>query len=246
MSKQESEIRFKGIIALYGKEGFDKLQNSHVLVIGTGGVGSWLAEALCRTAIGKLTLIDADTIELGNSNRQLHTMTSTLGQSKVQTLANRFLDINPNLEIIVNQTYLTVNNINDNLDNSPIFIAEAIDDLKAKAYIIDYLVKNNKIFICAGGAGGRKDPGCLKIADLSECKGNALLATLRRDLRTKYGFPKQGRKMHVPCVYSDESALYSQALNDDITLPKFGASMAVTASCGLLMASYLIDKIVKQ
>lgn len=245
MTDLENLERFRGIRALYGEDGFNKLQQAHVLIIGTGGVGSWLCEALCRSGVGKLSLIDPDIIEVGNSNRQLHTTSKTLGQNKAKTLALRLQEINPNIEIEIIDTYLTPENIDTTLKDCPLYVAEAIDDPKAKAYLVNYLVRNKRKFITAGGAGGRKDPSRLKLDDLKNVKGNALLNNLRHDLVHKYGFNKD-KKMKVACVYSDEEAVYSKQHSTDTSLPKFGAAMAVTASCGLMMAAYLIDKIVKK
>ena len=232
---------FRGIRALYGEEGFYKLQQSHVMVIGCGGVGSWLCEALCRSGVGSLTLIDPDTIEIGNSNRQLHTTTLTVGKFKAEVLKERLLTINPHLNINTILTTLTKENISEVLKDSPTYIADAIDDLEAKAYLIDYLFKNKKTFIVSGGAGGRVDPSKLKLDDLSNAHGDALISRLRTTLRRQYNYPKNGEKMGIICTYSDEKPTYP--LQDNSDLPKFGAAMAVTASAGLLMASWLLKKI---
>lgn len=241
----EEKKSFRGIRAVYGEEGFRKLQNAHVLVIGVGGIGSWLAESLCRSAVGTLTLIDSDTIELTNSNRQLHTSTSTDGLYKTKVLAKRFLDINPNLNINTLEIKLTPENIADVLKDCPAFVAEAIDDIEAKAYVDDFLAKRKTTFIVAGGAGGRRDPRKLDIADLAAAKGNSLIARLRTILRKEYGYPKGGYKMNIPCVYTSEKPVYSEKeayMSGD--LPAFGAAMPVTASAGLMMASWIIEKIV--
>ncbi len=241
----EEKKSFRGIRAVYGEEGFRKLQNAHVLVIGVGGIGSWLAESLCRSAVGTLTLIDSDTIELTNSNRQLHTSTSTDGLYKTKVLAKRFLDINPNLNINTLEIKLTPENIADVLKDCPPFVAEAIDDIEAKAYVDDFLARRKTTFIVAGGAGGRRDPRKLDIADLAAAKGNSLIARLRTILRKEYGYPKGGYKMNIPCVYTSEKPVYSEKeayMSGD--LPAFGAAMPVTASAGLMMASWIIEKIV--
>ncbi|SPT69242.1 tRNA threonylcarbamoyladenosine dehydratase [Anaerobiospirillum thomasii] len=243
----ENNVRFRGIRALYGLDGFDKLQKAHVLVIGVGGIGSWLTEALCRSGVGRLTLIDPDVIEIGNSNRQLHTTSKTLGQNKAKTLAARLKEINPNLEVDTIDTYLTTDNVEATLQNAPHFVCEAIDDIAAKACVVNFLKHSGRIFISAGGAGGRIDPSRLKITDIAEAKGDALIARLRTELRRKYNFPKNGKKMGVFCTYSDEKPTYSaKILQLNEGLPVFGASMAVTASAGLLLASYMLKKIVEE
>lgn len=254
--QQEQLVRFKGVCALYGYEGFFRLQNAHVVVIGNGGVGSWAAEALCRTGVGSLTLIDFDNIELSNSNRQLHTLSSTIGQPKSQVLADRLRDINPYIKIDVMSVLINKHNIAEHLakalkvdldtlnscvvsdldkllaphdlayqklkqcysavattksrtrmrednglasdDNSSginalpgnIFVIEAIDDLFAKTSTVDFLHRAQIPFVSAGGAGGRIDPNRVKIADISNAKGDQLIKRLRTELRRNFGYPK--------------------------------------------------------
>ena len=160
----DKRLAFRGIRALYGNDGFEKLQSSHVTVIGVGGIGSWATEALCRTAIGSLTLIDNDTIELTNSNRQLHTTSKTVGLGKARVLADRLLEINPLLDIEVIETKLTPENIDGVLEGKTDYVCDCIDDIDAKAYVCNYLFRHNATFIEAGGAGGRRDPSKLKIS----------------------------------------------------------------------------------
>ncbi len=237
-----ADERFKGSIRLFGKEGFLRLQNAHVMVVGVGGVGSPCAEALCRAGVGELTLVDADTIELSNSNRQIHTLSSTLGQSKAQALAKRLLDINPNLKVHPQVLMLDEHNIEEFMQNSPLYVAEAIDDIKAKVRVVDYLYKKHKVFVVSGGAGGRIDPSCLHLSDMAKAQGDGLIAHLRTLLRKDYGFPKGGKKMNIMCTWSNEVPIYSIEEGKQV----FGALMSVTASAGLLMASYLIRSIVGQ
>ncbi len=241
----ENEIRFRGIRALYGEDGFLKLQNATVMVVGVGGVGSWLTEALCRSGVGSLILVDPDLIEMGNSNRQLHTTTKTYGINKAQALKERLLDINPLVKVQVIETYLTPDNIDETFANiCPNYVAEAIDDIKAKAYLVNYLYKKNITFITSGGAGGRVDPTRLTLCDISKSKGDALIQKLRFELRRHYNFPKGGKKMGIMCSCSDEIPTYSdESLREERDLPVWGASMAVTASAGLLLASYILNKI---
>lgn len=235
---------FRGIRAIYGEEGFAKLQNSHVMVIGTGGVGSWLAESLCRSAIGSLTLVDFDKVEQSNSNRQLHAAVNTVGLYKVDVLADRFLKINPEIKVNLIRERLTPDNIDNVLKDCPYYVCDAIDDINAKAYVDNYLFRHGVTFITAGGAGGRIDPRFLKIADVAEAKGDALIARLRNLLRQQYGFPKGGKKFGFSCTYSNEKPIYSSKegyVSGD--LPAFGASMAVTATAGMLAASWILRQI---
>lgn len=239
--------RFKGIIALYGQDGFEKLQKSHVLIVGVGGVGSWICESLCRSGVGTLTLLDMDTIDVSNTNRQLHTNLYNYGKYKVDALKERLELINPEIKINTIKTELTKDNIEEILKKCPLFVADAIDKLEAKAALVNYLYQNKKIFIVSGGAGGKTDPSKVHICDLSLAHGDKLLKNLRDTLRRKYNFAKGGQKMKIWCSSSSEEVKKASLLNDDTTnLPRFGASMAVTATNGLSMAAFLIDKIVKQ
>lgn len=243
----DKKLAFRGIRALYGSDGFLKLQNTHVTVIGVGGIGSWCTEALCRTGIGSLTLIDDDIIEITNLNRQLHTTTKTPGLSKARVLADRLLEINPLLNVEVIQTRLTPDNIDEILKGKDDYVCECIDDIDAKAYVANYLHKHKSTFIVAGGAGGRIDPTKLNIGDVATANGDALISKLRNRLRKEYGFPSNGKNFKITCTFSNEKPIYSSKedyINGD--LPAFGASMSVTASAGLLISSWLINQITKK
>ncbi len=237
-------LAYRGIRALYGNEIFSKLQKTHVTVIGVGGIGSWCTEALCRTGIGSLTLIDHDDIELTNINRQLHTTVLTVGRKKAETLKERMLSINPKLSIEVICEKLTTQNIDEILKSRSDNVCECIDDIDAKVYIANYLHKNKSNFIVAGGAGGRIDPTKLRIGDVATANGDALITKLRSRLRKDYGFPSDSKKFNITCTFSNEKPTYSSK-EDYISgdLPAFGASMSVTASAGLLMSSWIINRI---
>ena len=313
--QQEQLERFKGICALYGFEGFLRLQNAHVVVLGNGGVGSWIAESLCRTGVGALTLLDFDTIELSNSNRQLHTLSTTLGTSKAQTLGARLCAINPYLKLKTIEVQLTKDNVAQHLaqalGTSPealracratpletiaepqalaqqrlralyeehttvcpktglplnVYVAEAIDDLFAKASAVDLLHRAHIPLVTSGGAGGRIDPSRVRLGDVSSAKGDQLIKRLRTELRRNYGYPKgaddapkkakpNSERFNIWCSYSDEKPLraHDRALSDRTpdelglettpSLPAFGASVTVTATAGLLLASVIIRWIV--
>lgn len=236
---------FRGIRAVYGEEGFEALQAAEVMIVGIGGVGSWLAEALCRSAVGSLVLIDSDRIELTNVNRQSHTTSKTGGLLKTEVLGERLKEINPDLKLRTLALRLSPENIDEVMADAPLYVGEAIDDVEAKAHLCSYLYKHHHEFIVSGGAGGRTDPRRLALGDLSQAKGDALIARLRYLLRRDYDFPKGGEFMNIPCTYSSEKPVYSPKdsyVSGD--LPAFGACMTVTASAGLLMASWLMRRIV--
>ena len=240
----EKNKAFRGIRALYGDEGFEKLQNSHVTVVGIGGIGSWCTEALCRTGVGSLTLIDSDVIEITNLNRQLHTTVNTEGRTKTEVMREHLLELNPELNIEIITQKLTPENIDEIMKDRCDNVCECIDDLDAKAYIANYLFRKKSNFIVAGGAGGRIDPTRLKIGDIDQAQGDALISKLRSRLRKEYGFPANGKNFRISCTFSNEKPIYSckdSYISGD--LPAFGASMSVTASAGLLISSWMINRI---
>lgn len=239
--EDKNRLRFTGIRALYGESGFEKLQQAHVLLAGTGGVGSWAAEALVRSGVGHLTLVDPDEIDIKNSNRQLHTLDTTIGLKKAEVLAGRLKLINPEVKIEVKLSWLTPENLEQVLSPCPHHAIDAIDDIDAKCALINFLCRQQAVFVVSGGAGARIEPSKLHLGDLSEAKGDGLIKHVRDVLRREYNFPKGGKKMGIMCSYSEEQPIY--APDNDPSLPRFGASMPVTASAGLLMAGYLITKI---
>lgn len=236
----EERERFKGSLLLFGEEGYLKLKHAHVMVLGVGGVGSPCAEALCRCGVGEISLYDCDEIELSNTNRQLHTLSSTLGHKKTAALKSRLMDINPYLVCHEHPIFVTRDNIDEALKDSPLYCAECIDDIEAKAAAAAYLKAHDKIFVVSGGAGGRVDPTRLKLADLGQAHGDGLISHLRTILRRDYGFGAGCSKFAIMCSYSDEKPRYHE---DELGRKSFGALMAVTASAGLLISSYLISKI---
>lgn len=235
--------RFTGIRALHTEAGFAKLQRACVLIAGCGGVGSWIAEALCRSGVGQLILIDPDRVEIKNTNRQLHTLDNTLGRLKVEVLAERLRLINPGIDVQCRPVQLTREELSRQLDPCPHYAADAIDDIEAKCALINFLTRQQAVFVVSGGAGARLDPCRLHLADMAAAQGDGLIKHVRDILRREYNFPKGGRKFGVKCVYSDESPHYTAGDNPE--LPRFGAGMPVTTTAGLIMASYLIGRIVE-
>jgi tRNA A37 threonylcarbamoyladenosine dehydratase len=242
----DREIAFKGIRALYGEDGFKKLQHAKVTVVGIGGVGSWCAESLCRSGVGSLVLIDGDNIELSNLNRQLHTNAHNEGLAKVDVMKNHLLSLNPELDITIHHTLLSENNIGNYFGNISGYVCECIDDIEAKAYLINYLHERKIDFIVAGGAGGRKDPAKLQIGNILSAKGDALIKKVRQTLKKKYGLGLGPHDLDIACTFSSEKPTYSSKQDFlENNLPAFGASMCVTACSGLLMSSWILNKIVR-
>ena len=253
-----NSARFSGLTRLYGKTGLIKLIDANVAIVGIGGVGSWSAEALARTAVGNITLIDLDDIAVSNINRQLHALDSTIEQSKVDVMKARILDINPACKVTAIEDFVTTETIQDYIHKEFDVVVDAIDSVKAKAAMIAYCKRNKIKIITVGGAGGQIDPLQVTCNDLAKTIQDPLAAKLRSELRRSYNFSKNAkRNFGVECVYSKEQLRYPQ--NDGtVSFAKtqqqgagkmdcatgFGAYVGVTATFGLVAASRAINYIV--
>ena len=205
----EYERRFAGVEKIYGEDAFRQYEHSHVMVIGIGGVGSWAVEALARTGIAELTLIDMDVIAASNINRQLPAMSSTLGREKVEVMAERCYAINPRIKINVVDDYLTPENVKELLANVPDVVLDCIDDVKAKLALMLHCRFNKIPLIVSGGAGGKLDPLKIRVADLSKTEQDPMLAKLRSQLRAKGICKKSKEKFGITCVYSIDNPFSS-------------------------------------
>ncbi len=212
-SDELNEERFGSLDRVYGSESMESLHKAHICVVGVGGVGSWIVEALARTGVGKLTLIDGDEISRSNMNRQCHSLESTIGQMKVAVMKQRVLDINPNCQCETVEQYLDDDNIAALLKPESAqdydCVIDAIDRIKYKALLI-YFCKRNKLpVIATGGAGGLVDPTQVEVKDLSRTWNDPLASALRLCLRQVHNFSRNPkRSFGVPCVYSTEQQRY--------------------------------------
>ena len=247
-----SSRRFGGIARLYGDSALQRFHQAHVCVVGVGGVGSWAVEALARSGIGRLTLIDLDNVAESNVNRQLHALTGDFGKAKVSALHERILQINPACQVVEIEDFVTEENLPDLFSDGFDFVIDAIDQVRVKAAMAAYFVQHKQPFILSGGAGGQKNPALIQTADLSKVTHDPLLANLRYTLRKRYGFSRNtADKMRVPCVYSTENITPPQsgeacavdAAPQGLSCAGYGASMLVTASFGLYCAQAAIDHI---
>ena len=205
------ETRFGGIARLYGKEGLQKLRAAHICVVGIGGVGAWAAEALARSGIGALTLVDLDEVCVTNINRQLHALTETVGRAKVEVMAERIGAINADCRVTAEQKFFNAQTAEELLAPKFDFVLDAIDDVTNKILLLVRCRKNHFPVVACGGAGGRRELTAVRVGDLSQASHDKLLAEVRRRLRTEHGFPAGQSAMKVPCVYSVERAVYPQA-----------------------------------
>ena len=254
MSVTTDERRFGGIGRLFGEATAAKLRDSHIVVIGLGGVGSWAVEGLVRSGVGRLTLIDGDTVALSNTNRQLPAIEGGYGRAKADVLCERAKAIHPDCQIEVKKIFVTPENVSDVLPKDAHWIVDCIDDLKGKAALHAEAQRLGIRTVCAGGAGARIDPSRIEVSDLARVKGDPLLGKLRTILRKDYGFPAgstdgKSKLFNIPAVYSNEllrqpgadSLLAIGAHPDDRI--GFGAFVAVTGTAGLRLASIVINDI---
>lgn len=251
------ERRFGGIRRLYGAQALETFRNAHVCVLGLGGVGSWAAEALARSAIGRLTLIDPDHVAESNINRQLPALEETLGRAKVQVMAERVHGINPHCTVYGVEEFVTVDNVRELVAPGLDFVVDCVDGFRIKAHLIAHCRRAKIRIVTVGGAGGQTDPTRIRVVDLSRTEHDALFAKTRRLLRTDYGFPKNlKRRFDVPCVYSEENPVFPaadgcvsparpdhQSLGGLTCAGGLGSAMPVTASFGLAAAAFVLKKL---
>jgi len=247
--------RFSAIKRVYGDDASDLISQMHICVVGIGGVGSWAVEALARTGVGKITLIDNDEIAISNMNRQIHTLTSTVNQSKVVAMAQRVAEINPACECEVIDDYLTMKTMTVYLSQSYDYVIDAIDSIKFKSAMIHHCKRQKIRIIVTGGAGGLTDPAVIQVADLSRTFNDPLAAKVRSQLRHSYGFSKNPkRRFGVECVFSSEQPVYPKS-DGTVSHQKpgihgvsldcrfgYGSVSFVTATFGFIAAARAINK----
>lgn len=259
MSTEVYQERFGGIARLYGEREVAWLEAAHICVIGIGGVGSWAVEALARSGIGEITLIDHDDISASNSNRQLHTLESTVGRSKVAVTAERVKAINPECRCYPIDDLLVEATIERYLDQRYDYVIDAIDSISHKAAMINYCRRNKIPIITTGGAGGLSDPTAIEISDLSKTYNDPLAAKVRSTLRSRYGYtnnPK--RRFSVECVFSSEQQVYPKP-DGSVCQRKpgvkgatldcnygYGSATFVTAGFGFAAVSRVIRKLIER
>ena len=241
----EYERRFAGVEKIYGEDAFRQYEQSHVMVIGIGGGGSWAVEALARTGIAELTLIDMDVIAASNINRQLPAMSSTLGREKVEVMAERCHLINPRIKINVVDDYLTPENVKELLANTPDVVLDCIDDVKAKLALMLHCRFNKIPLIVSGGAGGKLDPLKIRVADLSKTEQDPMLAKLRSQLRAKGICKKSKEKFGITCVYSIDNPFSSAEVcpSAGLRCGGYGSAVVVTSSFAMVAVSEVLKKL---
>ena len=255
---EQYERRFKGTQTLYGASAVDTFAAAHVYVIGVGGVGSWAAEALARTAVGTITLIDLDVLVASNVNRQLPALDSTFGQSKIAAMATRIREINPKVRLHLIDDFLTPENVAELLPDraqakaaaqkNPIVILDCVDDMNAKLAISLHCRFNKLKLVCAGGAGGKIDPSQIKVSDLRDSYQDPLLAKLRNKLRHEKGINSALKeKFGIKCVYSTEPPRVDKSCQTGgLHCGGYGSAVVVTSVVAMLMVSEALQLLLKQ
>jgi tRNA A37 threonylcarbamoyladenosine dehydratase len=244
--------RFGGLERLYGVAGATAIRSSHVIVVGIGGVGSWAVEALARSGVGRLTLIDLDHIAESNINRQIHALDATLGQAKVEAMRERIAQIHPSCQVLALDDFVAPDNWQRLLaqlqaaHGAPAVVIDACDQVSAKVAMAAWACDTKAAFITAGAAGGKRLAHKVDIDDLALVTHDPLLAQVRQRLRKSHGAPREGRKIGIACVFSRESVAppdASCAIEGDGSLNchGYGSVVSVTATFGLCAAGWALD-----
>lgn len=256
----EYDLRFGGIQRLYGTEGAKIIKDAHICVIGIGGVGSWAVESLARTGVNELTLIDLDDICTTNTNRQIHALKNTVGESKVDVMAERVKDINPECKLHLIEDFVTLDNLKELISKDYDYVIDAIDSVNIKTAIIAHCKRQKIPLITIGGAGGQTDPTQIQITDLSKTYQDPLLSKVRNQLRREHNFTRNTkRKFSIDAVFSTEQLVYpdnegnvchAKQSNDGAMKldcnTGFGAATHVTASFALFSVSHCLKKLIKK
>ena len=248
------ERRFAGVGRLYGEDVYLAFCSARVAVVGLGGVGSWAAEALARSGVGEIILIDLDHVAESNTNRQIHALGEEFGKAKATAMAERVLAINPRAIARPVEEFLTAGNCAGLLESAD-HVVDCIDDVRAKAALIAHASRAGLGLVTCGAAGGRSDPQRIRCADLAEVTGDPLLAKVRYRLRREHGFarPREGERatrMRIESVFSDEPiARIPECDTDEATIGAplscagYGSCVTVTAAMGLNAAARILRRI---
>ncbi|WP_201747271.1 tRNA cyclic N6-threonylcarbamoyladenosine(37) synthase TcdA [Glaciimonas sp. PCH181] len=249
--------RFGGIARLYGAAALARFRSANVCVIGVGGVGSWAVEALARSAVGHLTMIDLDNLAESNVNRQIHALTDTLGLAKVTALAQRIHQINPYCKVTEVEDFITADNLEEMLGgNRYDYVIDAIDNVRAKTAVIAYCRDHGIRLVTVGSAGGQVDPTCIEVRDLARTEQEPLLAKVRKLLRSQHRFPRgEKSKFGIDAVFSTEPlrmpvteeacAIDGQETTSitGLNCAGYGSAVVVTATFGLVAAAQVLRKL---
>ena len=239
---------FGGLQRLFGVEAAERIQRSHVAVVGIGGVGSWAAEALARSGVGEISLLDMDHIAESNINRQVHALASTLGMAKIEAMRERIAQINPDCKVHCFDLFVEPENWPQVLPAGVTAVIDACDQVQSKAAMAHWARQTKTIFVSVGAAGGKRHAHLVDAGDLSKVTHDPLLAQVRYRLRKFHGAPREGKSIGIQCVFSREAVAApdaSCAVSSDGSLNchGYGSLVTVTASFGLCAAGLVMDEI---
>jgi tRNA A37 threonylcarbamoyladenosine dehydratase len=236
--------RFGGVSRLYGSELRARFQQATVVVAGLGGVGSWAAEALARTGIGHLVLVDFDHIAESNTNRQLHALEGQYGKAKVQAMGERMMQINPDIQLTICDEFLEPGKIDAVVPENAL-VLDATDSVQTKIALVIWATQQNRSLVMCGAAGGKTDPTSVRCDDLSRTEQDALLAKVRQGLRQDHGFSRNlKKKIGVRAIYSHEPRAGSSS--GGLACSGYGSTVMVTAACGFAAAAEILNLIAIQ
>lgn len=261
MEQDDYATRFAGLERLYGTAGAQRIRAMHVCVVGIGGVGSWAIEALARSGVDALTLIDYDSVCVTNMNRQVHALDSTIGEKKIHATARRVRDINPYCRCTLVDDFITDRNLFECLpvENRYDYVIDAIDSIKFKAALIYYCKRNKIPIITTGAAGGLTDPAQIMIKDLTRTFNDPLAAKVRAQLRSEHGYTRNPQRYFgVECVFSAQQQVYPKA-DGSIGHEKpgirgvhldcrmgYGSASFMTGAMGFVAVARVIEKTLKK
>lgn len=255
-SMNDYESRFSGLGRLYGVAGQERLRRAHVCVVGIGGVGSWAVEALARSGVGALTLVDLDDVCISNVNRQVPALTGQFGKPKVESMRERILAIHPGCDVHARREFFSPGTADAVLQTRFDFLFDAIDSVTAKCLLISACRDRRIPVVTTGGAGGRRDPTQVRVEDLARTTHDRLLQEVRGRLRKLHGFPRESRRRFgIDCVYSPEPVVYpaedggvcaTREAGTDLRLDcrsGYGTASFVTGTFGFVAAAHIVRKI---
>lgn len=244
-----SERRFGGLERLYGISGAARIRAAHVVVVGVGGVGSWTVEALARSGVGRLTLIDLDNVSESNINRQIHALDDTVGMAKVEAMRQRITHINPDCVVTCIEDFVEPSNWPSLIDGADVdAVIDACDQVKAKTAMAAWAIAQKALFVTVGAAGGKQWAHKVDVDDLSNTSHDPLLSKLRYNLRRAHGAARDGKKIGVTCVFSREAVAPPDASCDvqgdgSLNCSGYGSVVAVTATFGQCAAGWVLAQI---
>ena len=241
------ERRFGGLSRLYGVPAYHRIRAARVVVVGVGGVGSWAAEALARSGVAELTLIDLDHVAESNINRQVQALSSTVGQAKVLALRDRIAQIHPGCGLHLIEEFVEPGNWPAILPAPVDAVIDCCDQVRAKLAMAAWAMTQRVPLVCVGAAGGKRRAHLVDVADLSETTHDPLLASLRQRLRKEHGAARQGR-IGVTCVYSKEpitrpAGVASCDVDANLNCHGYGSAVSVTASFGMVAAGEVLHQL---